>query len=238
MPSATPFLAQDADGQRFDRGLHGERGRVIGVDPDLGLAVLAWCADAESASARLAAEILLDDMQANLQSITHSEVVEEAPGLTCLRESLDNIAEYLREEGGDAVSLAALQIDEQGRANLALAGEVIALARRQPVLRLDAGPSAPLGAADPADPLLIELPTEGLGCLLLLTMSDEAGIGPDYVQVSLGRFCDAPDMLLRQLGVRAQRQGLEHAPMLVHATLPESSLAPARRGLFGRLLRR
>ena len=238
MPSTTPFLAQGADGQRFDRGLHGERGRVIGVDPDLGVAVLAWCADAESASARVAVEILLDDMQSNLQSITLSEVMEEAPGLACLRESLDNIAEYLREQGGDAVSLAALQIDEQGRANLALAGGVVALARREPVLRLDAGSSAPLGAADPADPLLIELPAQGLDCLLLLPLADEAGIGPDYVQVSLGRFCDTPDMLLRQLGVRAQRQGLEHAPMLMHATLPEGGASPARRGLFGRLLRR
>ena len=238
MPSATSFLAQDADGQRFDRGLHGERGRAIGIDPDLGVAVLACCSDAESAAARVAVEILIDDMQANLLPFTHSEVVEEAPGLTCLRESLDNIAAYLRGEGGDTVSLAALQIDEQGRANLALAGEVVALARQQPVLRLDAGSSAPLGAADPAEPLLIELAVEGLDCLLLLPLADEAGIGSDYVQVSLGRFCDAPDMLLRQLDIRAQRQGLEHAPMLVHARLLEKNPPLRRRGLIGRFLRR
>jgi len=229
------FLAQDEQGTRFDRGLQGDGRRVIGLDLSSGLAVLSLSSPEQARAARLAAEILLDDMQANLSTITQSELVEEAPGLLCLRESLANIEEYLQEEKLGEVSLAALQIDDQGRISLALTGRVTCHLKSDRVQRLTSG-SPPLGSDQAAEPLLVELPRETDYSLLLLPQDEEAAIEAEYVQVSLGRFHDAPEMLLRQLSVRAQRNGLESAPNLLFASA--KAVEPSGKGLFGRLMKR
>ena len=236
MPTRCSFLAQDPDGNRLDRGLHGERGRVLGLDPSIGLAVLTVASDADGRAARVAAEVLLDDMQANLASVTQSEVVDEAPGLICLRESLANIEEYLREEQQGEVSLGAVQIDDAGRISLALAGDLRCCLKQERVRCLGAESSRPLGAAEPAEPLLLELTLAQTPCLLLLPTADERVIDPEYVQLSLGRFCDAPEMLLRQLTVRGQRNGLVRAPSLLFAA-GEAEQGP-KKGLFSRLVGR
>ena len=235
MISSPVFLAQDEQGSRFVRGLHGEGPRVFGLDPSSGLAVLSLSSPEQSRASRLAAEILLDDMQANLSSITQSELVEEAPGLLCLRESLANIEEYLHEEGLGEVSLAALQVDDQGRVSLALTGGMACHLRSDRVQRLTSS-SPPLGGGEAAEPLLFELPCGPGYSLLLLPQDEETAIGAEYVQISLGRFHDAPEMLLRQLSVRAQRNGMESAPSLLFASA-EAVESPGK-GLLGRFMKR
>ena len=229
------FLAQNEQGSRFGRGLEGDGPRVIAVDPSLGLAVLSLSSPEQARAARLAAEILLDDMQANLSGISQSELVEEAPGLLCLRESLANIGEYLREERLGEVSLAALQVDEQGRASLALTGEVACHLRNDRVQRLTSS-SPPLGGDETDEPLLFELPRGPVHSLLLLPQDEETAIGAEFVQISLGRFHEAPDMLLRQLSVRAQHNGLESSPNLLFASV--KAVEPVGKGLLGRFMKR
>ncbi len=235
MSPSLVFLAQDERGARFERGLQGDGPNVVGLDPSLGLALLSRSAPQRARAARVAAEVLMDDMQANLSSVAQSEFAEEAPGLLCLRESLANIEEYLLEEQLGEVSLAALQVDEAGRISLALTGDVVCHLKSERMQRLVPG-TPPLGSGLPARPLLEELPRATTCSLLLLPQDEETAIGTEYVQVSLGRFHDAPDMLLRQLSLRAQRNGLETAPNLLFVSVEAGG--PARKGLLGRFMKR
>jgi hypothetical protein len=237
MPTRCNFLAQDRAANRFVSGVAGDSGQVLGIDPDICLAVMAVAGGNQRESAELAMDILLDDMRTNLEQITISKAVDEAPGLVCLRESLVNIEEYLREEQLGEVSLAAVQIDEEGRVSLAAAGDLLFYLRGDKVLRLSAEETRPLGATEASsDPLLVELSVEQAACLLLLTAEDEAAIGMEFVKLSLARFCNTPEMLLRQLSVRGQRNKLARPPtaLYVSAVREESP----KRGLLKRLRRR
>ncbi len=216
MRTRCSFLAQGVDGKPVDRGVKIDPEVVMGLDQDHGLAVMALRHHGGGGSARLGMEILLDDMRQNLSSVSHGEIIGEAPGLICMRESLNNIGEFLRDRE-EEISLAAVHCDETGRITLAVAGDLDCYLKGSSVQRLTASSSSRLGGQDSADPLLLELDAEQAHCFLFLDTRETEFVGADFIMLSLGRFCDAPDMLLRQIAMRAQRNGLEHAPSLLYA---------------------
>lgn len=236
MPDTSDFLAQFGATPHFDQGFLVDAGQVVAIDPGQRLAVLAVCARDDAEPARLAAEILLDDMKSNLGTVTQSDVDRESAAITCLRESLANIEEYLAEEGLGPVALAAVQVGERGDASLMLSGAIAAYLRKPGEHRLS--PAMPIALAGDAagEPLFLDLPAEGDSCLLLLPEPVDTAIGSDFIRLSLGRFCDTPEMLFRQLDIRGQRNGLKDPPCLLFARLREAR-KPAR-GWVGRLLHR
>ncbi len=231
------FLAQLGSLPPFSEGIEVMAGQAIGIDAELNLAVLA-VADGEAAqSARLAVEILMDDMQANLGSVTQSEAVKESPGVICLRESLANIEEYFCDEGLAPVSLAAIQLDECGVSSLMLSGRIAAYLRQPGEHRLS--PAMPIALAGDAseEPLFLELSPHDESCILLLPARVDQAIGTDFTRLSLGRFCGTPDMLFRQLAIRSQRNGMNDPPSLLFASLRPGQKT-VKKGFIGRLFHR
>ena len=218
-------IAQNGDAEMITQGIAVATVGAVGLDLQQGLVVLAHNSEQNQDDARLAVEILLDDMQLNLPSVLQeSESASAASG--CLKESVDNINEYLLtknaqqspEIGHSSVSLIAIQF-LKGQFSVLGTGDYNCLLLRQQKL------STLLDDVSKQESLLgvrTEISVRNTNAwfkagdvMVLLHPSVLDAVGEEFVRVTLSRFADNLDMAIRQMNTRVAHAGLSHRPQLI-----------------------
>lgn len=216
------IIAQTENGEMLTSGINGSEGSAIGLDPQLGLVVLAQNSQHVQDDAKISVEILLDDMQVNLPSVfQESESANE-----CMKESLENINEYLlsknQQQGegvkNSAVSLIAVQFLRPQCSVMGI-GDYHCLLFHQDKLR-DLLPPAladenHLGEHISMGARKADAPVNAHDVIVLLTHPVLIAIGEAFLRVTLSRFAENLDMAIRQINTRVARQGLNIKPQII-----------------------
>ena len=211
------MLAQTEKGQFSEQGIHSCTDQVIGINPGLGLMVLAQVDSHEDkTAAHKAVEIMLDDMQLNLSSSTAKH---------CLSESVDNINEYLCLQAestelmysNKGVDLSAIQIGKNGISSCSL-GKLSSLKFSANELQFLGDESATQNKLGVDVSLQASIVEQGFieGDILFMSSSTLINqLGQDFIRITLSRFNDNLEMALRQINTRAQRHGLKLIPAVI-----------------------
>lgn len=229
------LIAQTEDGQIFNQGVQQSGNNVIAINRQAGLLILGHSTIAgNESSSRKAVEILLDDMALNFHSADNTEITvpSGSVALQSLRESFDNINEYLHHLGGKTATLAALQFTWK-QVSCASAGNMCNLMFSKGQLhelvpdRSSAADQLPqLGLSAKIDTDLSEQNLSP-GDLLLMTTADVLrSVGKDHIRLTLSRFQDNLDIALRQINTRASRSGMEKKPVLILVRVEQSTPSP------------
>lgn len=225
------IIAQTESGEIIKQGLEQSSKSTLGINPELGLVVLAEGTQEHDEGARKSVEILLDDMQLNLSSILH-EPRSGAVASECLLESIENINDYLHSltcqdsstTTRTAVSIIASQFI-QHKCSVMAVGEYHCLLLHQDNLQnLVLGASNNLLGEDNGIQALTAEPDIQQGdTLVLLPSSVVSAIGEEFIRVTLLRFADNLDMALRQINTRTARQGMATKPVIAICKILQSA---------------
>ena len=215
-PLKISFQAQTETGQLLTHGVFESEHGVCAIDPELGLAVLARGPAQTSASTLKSTEILQDDMQTNLPLSDAAE---------CMAESLANIHEYLLNtsefEAGKGIALIALQIHLDSL-HIGSAGPFECLhvhAGHCTQLPCNSSPGNYLGGQGAGQWTPTQRQLSSGDMLLAIGSDDFAAIGDDFMHLTLERFCDNPEVALRQINTRLSRRGHQRKPTVLFASI-------------------
>ena len=206
------FLAQVETGQHFSDGLFEAAHAVCLIDNELGLGAIA-VGPAETSGAPLKAlQILQDDMRTNLA---------ETPVAEGLRESMTNIHEYLQNTNGfadnEGIGLVAVHASDQGLHVISSGGFGCWHVHdgKASDLCADSAHVRQLGCQQELTVQQAEHKPSVGDLVLLIGSSDWQRVGAEFMQLTLGRFSDNPEVALRQINTRlAHRAGRQTPPML------------------------
>ena len=216
------------DGRQVGAGIYEQNGRVVAVDERISLMLLTQSsADIEQPLALKAAEILIDDMQTNLSPDDNSTA-------ECLRESIDNIHEYLYQQQSEglttradvATAMAVVQY-WNGRIFCMVTREFdcLLLQAGERVKQVNPNVSADLpGENTTFDAPILEQDVQRGDVVLIARSMDIETIGQDFVRMTLSRFSDNLEVALRQINQKASRKGLELSPTIILARIEKSPL--------------
>ena len=222
---------QLADGRQVGAGIHEQNGCVVAVDEKISLMVLTRSSvENEQPIALTAAEILIDDMQTNLSPGKNATA-------ECLRESIDNIHEYLYEQQRECVvsreaAATAMAVVQYWN------GRIFCMVTREfDCLLLQAGELVKLVSKNVSSGLPGENATFDTSIqdhdvlpgdvVLMARSTDIKTIGQDFVRMTLSRFSDNLDVALRQINQKASRKGLEFPPVLILTRIEKNPTPPS-----------
>lgn len=185
------------------------------IDDETGLLALA-CAKQNLSNTHSADEsagpvdILREDMQVNLRyELLDKYSAEDVSHL--LTESLININDYLRrpvdgEQEIQLYSLAAVQLLSQQLCFVAAGEMQLQLFHSDSSTTVLEANTVDIGSVSELTPHHKNTPLSNGDYLLLCHRSYSDLLGHNFLQTTVKRFADHPDMLVRQLGMRVQRQ--------------------------------
>ncbi len=220
------IIAQMPGQNEFVEGIYDAPAYVAGIDQSIGLmAISSSASTVETSPARMAMEILMDDMRTNVPQFAEDQTESKIMALTvnCLQESLDNINEYLYSQVGrqyDSTAAVSTQLSAfqylNGLLSYVLGAGVKSLILRNNVLRELSNVSSHLTGALGEKPLFeSRVETEALvtGDIIFIASSGDISIiGEDFIRVTLSRFPKNLDTALRQINTKVARKGMPQIP--------------------------
>lgn len=224
------IVSQMPGQKKFDQGIFEGPVYVAGIDPSLGLMAISSSQPGgiEASPARMAMEILMDDMQTNIPQFVDEPVdsKKSAMGVNCLQESLDNINEYLYGQVGeqyDSTSVAATQLSAfqylNGNLSYILGAGIKCLLLQNNKLKELSNASSHLAGALGEKPLFesrVEEEALAMGDILCIaSVGDISVIGEDFIRLTLIRFPKNLDTALRQINTKATRQDMKEIPGII-----------------------
>lgn len=230
MHDCVSIIAQNEEGVIIKQGLDLCPSSAIGINPQLGLVVLADATQGRQQEALKSVEILLDDMQLNLPAVLPGSY-SAATASSCLLESLNNINEYLytlsQQDGSadkhSAVSLIAAQFLQHQCSVMAVGRYNCLLLHQDQLVDLDTVATNNLPGKDHSILTLTSEQDLHQGDILLLVASSVVAlIGQEFIRVTLSRFRDNLDMVLRQINIRVARQGMPSKPAIIICKMLQS----------------
>lgn len=239
-------LIQLPGGQMVSAGVHVLDDCVFGIGQFPRLIAIAQPEDGVDVSAASTAiEIFLDDMQTNLGE--HSETVVQTEdknfAKTCMQESFDNINEYLNRQArakqvsdsDQLVAITALHIGSNYfhyytigcfGCYLSSGGKILNLGHKSEE-RFE------ILGANPEFSSSVQTQDIYQDDLILVGRNSEIeSVGLDFIRMTLSRFPDELDVVIRQLNTRALHSGLKHPPGWIIAK--SQSKSAIKTGWFGK----
>ncbi len=222
------IMAQLKNDQVFSHGTQHSGTQVLSVKQDLGLSVMALGYDhSNTVPAHEAVEILLDDIAINLDSKEKRKVLltNESLARLCLRESIDNINDYLVSNQGQRdpsksekmVGLGAILLQDNQVNCIATNDIYCFIFEGNELLPLVApfGNPDPIGADSSFQAEVVSHDYSRGNILIMISAKDLNTLGLDFVRVTLSRFEGNMEMALRQISVRMRRNGSKRDPALI-----------------------
>jgi hypothetical protein len=244
------ILAQTGDDYPVSEGLSGHGPHMVAIDNQYSFFGLAEdLTDADGTVARVALEILLDDVQTNLGSREFEQATEyekHVLGSRCIEESFENINDYLMDQefaqSGDAqhkgVAMSVMQV-LHGQCSFVHAAEHCCILFRDGQLKFlnRAQDSADkvntrLGVTQALNIQINQIALAAKDILLICNWQLLHYVDEEFLRVTLARFEDTPDMAIRQINSRSSRAGMQQKPLLALVTL--SAGAEKSKGWFHR----
>ncbi len=243
MPSQNSLsvIVQTENDQFTSSGIYKDGQFLVGINIELGLISIAHTEiDSQHSLAHKSIEILLDDMSLNLPGISDNRH-QGGDANRCLKESIDNINEYLVSQsmtnslvGKDGIELVATQV-QKNFLNCFQTAKFSSLqfsANRLQNLLKDKPSPVVLGLHAALDPEVTAVTLESGDILLLTSVKDMQLIGEEFLRVTLSRFSDNLEMLLRQINTRALHNGLKDKPVVALCRLDK--VLEEQRGWLGK----
>ncbi len=239
------IVAQIDNEQFSDKNIQVFAHDAVGINPQLGLMVLAASADqGDSDAAAKSVEIMLDDMELNLKPTRQESRHIASEVSRCIAESLENINEYLcfqteriaSIETDRGINLSVIQIQPNsiscgniGNLNCVLfSNNEIVMLNNDPVAEQKLGVNTSLQSKITEHDFVV-------GDILILSSPElMTQLGEDFVRVTLTRFNDNLEMAIRQINTRALHHGFKHKPTLILCRKTHS--IEASRSWFSKLL--
>ena len=220
-------IAAQMPGQKdLQPGIHESANQVIGLAPDIGLIAISISPlSTESSPARIAMEILMDDMQTNIPQLkSQIDDTDMTPlGTDCLQESLENINEYLYDQTASRfdttqsaiANITALQYLNGHLSFVIGTREKCLLFKNNTLKSISDSISRPLGSKPNYHSKVLH-ETMSLGNILFVADTDDIdALGEDYIRLTLSRFPENLDMVLRQLNTKICRAGARQIPGII-----------------------
>lgn len=220
------IVAQMPDQKDLQPGIHESVNQVIGLQPEIGLiAISTNPTSSESSPARITMEILMDDMQTNIPQLKSQldDADMASLGTDCLQESLENINEYLYEQTASRfdttqstiVNITALQYLNGHLSFIIGSREKCLLFRNNELRSISNSVSRPLGGKPNYNSTVLH-ETMSLGDILFIAAIDDINaLEEDYIRLTLSRFPENLDMVLRQLNTKISRTGARQIPGII-----------------------
>jgi len=239
------IVAQLGNEHFSEKNIQVDANNVVGINPELGLMVLAVSSSqSNSTAASKSVEIMLDDMELNLRSTRKDSRQNTSVVSRCISESLDNINEYLcfqAERGASTetdrgVNLSVIQIQPNtiscgniGNLNCVLFSnsEIVMLTNESMM-------EQKLGIKTSLESKIIEQDFAVGDILILSTPELMTQLGKDFIRITLSRFNENLEMAIRQINTRALHHGFKHKPTLILCRKIRS--IEASRSWFNKLL--
>ncbi|MCP4492275.1 MAG: hypothetical protein GY820_33960 [Gammaproteobacteria bacterium] len=228
LSSMMSVVAQLENGNAFSQGTQHFGAQVLSVKQDLGLSIMALGYDhADDTPANKAVEILLDDIELNLDSNEKRSVrlTNESLAALCLRESVENINDYLISslnqehppKSEKIIGLAAILLHDNQFYCIATNDIYCFLFGGEELIPLVApsGDPNPIGVDPALRPEVVSREYSPGNVLLMISVKDITVLGLEFVRLTLSRFKDNMEMVLQQFSVRMRRNGLKHDPALI-----------------------
>ncbi len=242
------ILAQLNDDEPVTDGMSEHGSKILAINNTYSYFGLADDKDDSSgSSARLALEILQDDMQINLSSREYAQATDyekHVLATQCIQESFENINDYLITQGKSAaqnakhgVALSVLQVTH-GECSFIHADEHCCLHFREGKLKnltqtdSAAGDQTRLGVSEDIQIKVKEVSLASSDLLITCTHELLQCVSEEFLRVTVSRFLESPDMLLRQINSKAQRNGIQGKPLLIVVSIKMVDEKP--KGWFGR----
>jgi len=220
---------------------------VAGIEAEIGLMAISTSKPGiEISPARLAMDILFDDMQTNIPQFAEdaTESKFSALGVDCLQESLDNINEYLYSQVGiefDSTSSVATQLSAfqyiNGYLSYVLGAGVKCLLLRNNDLKELSNESSHLAGALGEHPMFesrVKQEELMLGDILIIAASGDINtIEEEFIRITLSRFPQNLDTALRQINTKVARKGMVKVPGIILCRVNQET--QFKRGWIGKL---
>jgi len=227
------YLAQVETGQKLSSGLFEAEHGVCLIDDETGLAALAIGPAEHSTSPLKSVQILQDDMHTNLAQITAQEGLLES--FTNIHEYLQNTNEFSDDHGIGLVALHA----GAGEINVISSGGFQCLhVHNGQVSNLLKGEASFLQLGCRRFPALEQAHCEvdAGDLVVLISHADALRVGDDFMRLTLSRFADTPDVIVRQVNTRLSNRMQRKTPSMV--CLRCESVSATKQGWFGQLFQR
>lgn len=243
------ILAQVSEGELISEGMSGHGSQRVAINNAFSFFGLAEDkGDPTGQSAHLALEILLDDIQTNLSSREYEQATEyekHVQGTQCIEESFENINDYLITQGTNqssvekrGVALSVLQVIH-GECSFIHADEHCCLHFREGKLMnlsqinsSDDDPKTLLGITETLHIKINQLSMTSNDLLLSCSHDLFHYVTEDFLRVTLSRFMESPEMAMRQITSKAQRNGMQGKPLLIMVAVKKAAEKP--KSWFGR----
>lgn len=245
------ILAQTSDGKLMNKGISDQGDNIIALDPELALLGLVRdVSEEEAEAARLAVDILLDDMQINLNSAEFeksSQWEQHSFAARCLQESYENINDFLIQQGQQqadkssppTVDLTALQFI-YGQCSFILSeaacclhfhdGDISSLMSDTPAGNTVKTTHLGVSTDNAFEVGTFEVSTDDL--VMISSHELLKLLGQDFIRVTLSRFHDNAEMIIRQIISKAQRLGMSELPSIIIVTVLQTE--PSKKGWLER----
>lgn len=216
------IVAQMPDHEDLQPGIHESADQIIGFEPNLGLIAISTSPlGSKSSPARVAMEILMDDMQTNIPQLK-TQMGNTILGANCLQESLENINEYLYDQTASqfdttqsTTTLTALQYLNGHLSFVIASGEKCLLFKNNQLNSISDIVSRPLGGKPNYNSKVLH-EAMSLGDTLFIAAIDVINtLEADFIRLTLSRFPENLDMVLRQLNTKFIRTGARQIPSIV-----------------------
>ena len=220
------IVAQMPDHKGLQPGIHESADQVIGLEPDLGLIAISTSPlGIESSPARIVMEILMDDMQTNIPQLK-SQMADNGRaslGADCLQESLENINEYLYDQTASRfdttqpanANITVLQYLNGHLSFVIGSGEKCLLFKNNKLESISDAISSPLGGKPNYNSKVLQT-TMSLGDILFIAATDDINaLEEDFIRMTLSRFPESLDTVLRQLNTKISRTSARQIPHII-----------------------
>lgn len=216
--------------KNFEQGIFEGSVYVAGIDLSLGLMAISSShpGGTEASPARMAMEILIDDMQTNIPQFVDetTDLKEPKMAVNCLQESLDNINEHLYGQMGVqfystpviATQLSAFQYLNGYLSYILGAGVKCLLIRNNELRELSNDSSHLAGALGEKPQFESRVDHEALAMgdiLCISSVGDISIIEEEYIRLTLTRFPKNLDVALGHFNAQAGRKGMKEIPGMI-----------------------
>jgi len=241
-------IAAQIPGQKnLEPGIYQTTDQVLGFDPELGLIAFANSPlSTESSPAQTAMEILMDDMQTNIPKLNAqmSDADQTRLGANCLQESLDNINEYLYDLTASrfvttqsTASITALHYMENQLNFITGSSEKCFLFKNNKLKSISNTVSRPLGGKPNYNSEVQHVAMSSGDILIIAATSDIKTIGEDFIRLTLSRFPDDLEMVLRQINTKISHTGASQIPSIIICRINQKATMK-KKSWIGRLRNR
>jgi len=220
-------IATQISGQQNPQpGIYETADQVIGFEPNIGLiAITTNPLNLESPPAKIAMEILMDDMQTNIPQLKTkmSNADQAILGANCLQESLENINEFLYEQTisqlstpqSRTTSITALQYLNGYLSFIIGSGQKCLLFKNNQLKNISNAVSRPLGGKPNYDSKVLQETMSFGDILFIAAIDDVKTMQEDFIRLTLSRFPENLDTVLRQLNTKFSRTGASQIPSII-----------------------